>query len=138
MATGPTGLGPDHAACTDELVTAMRARLNAMDPPQGDNVDDPGVRPNFEALGSGVHAILTVRAQPLSTKDDDPDFWAWTAAVITHLADLRAWQQVVRQAVQNWAPADTPGQQFRQAFLDVPLPGQFPGPVPEQQKGHIR
>lgn len=137
MATAPTGLGTDHTTCTGDLVEAMRALLDAQDPPRGKNVDLPEVRPNFEALGTGVHAILTDRAQPVTSKDEDLDFWNWVTAVTTYLADLRAWQSGVRQAVQSWTPADLPGQQFKTALLAVALPGTAPGPAPKQLKGRL-
>ena len=122
-------LGPDGAVCTDELAEAMRARLDQLDPPAGDNVDEPDVRANFAALGAGVHAVLTApgRAETRTAAAQDAAFWAWVAGLTTHATAVASWQAGVRAAVTAWAPADVPGQALRAAVLALPAP---PGPAP--------
>jgi hypothetical protein len=131
-------LGTDRAICTGELVEAMRARLDAEDPPAGKNLDDPNVRKNFEALGEAVYQILTARAETTAQQPHDPPFWAWVGEVTSYLAALGGWQQGVRQAVQSWTPADLPGQQLKTAILGVAVPGPAPGPAPVGLTGRLR
>jgi hypothetical protein len=119
-------LGSDHQTCTTEFVEAMRAKLDQRTPPSGANVDRPDVRPNFEALGEAVFQILSARADTRSQPAQDPAFWNWAEAVSVRLAELRGWQQGLRQAVQNWSPPDVAGQQLRAAILDLTLPGSAP------------
>lgn len=132
-------LGPDPTICTDVLVAAMRARLDALDPPAGGNVDAPDVRANFAALGAAVHAILTApgRAQVRSGAADDVVFWGWVAAVTAHGEALSAWHAGWRDAVTAWTPADTAAQQFRTALLALPPPPAPPAP-PTSLAGVIR
>ena len=122
-------LGGDGTVCTDELVAAMRTRLDLLDPPAGANVDEPEVRANFAALGAGLHAVLTGagRAETRSAAAQDGAFWSWVGALTTHAAALASWQSGLRTAVSAWAPADAPGQALRAAVLALPLP---PGPPP--------
>ena len=131
-------LGGNHQTCTGELVEAMRARLDAEDPPAGENVDKPQVRKNFEALGEAVYQILTVRTETSAQAAQDATFWAWVEGVTAYLAAVGSWQQSVRQAVQGWAPADAPGQQLRSAILALPVPGTAPGPAPTGLTGRLR
>ena len=131
-------LGTNHKTCTDELAGAMRDRLDAEDPPMGANVNDAGVRRNFEALGEALFQILTARAETASQAADDEAFWKWVSAVTGYLGAVGAWQQGVRQAVQNWTPADGPGQQLRAAVLALPTPGTAPGPAPIRLAGRLR
>src|SRR5215212_3135153 len=102
------GLGSNPDKCTTELVEAMRARLNALDPPQGSNVDDPEVQKNFAALGQAVFQIATALAATTSDASEDAAFWAWMADVQAWLLKLSTWQAGVAQAFTNWAPATAP------------------------------
>jgi hypothetical protein len=131
-------LGGDHQTCTGELVEAMRARLDTLDPPAGKNVDDPEVRKNFEALGEAVYQILTVRTETVAQAAQDAAFWAWVSGVTAYLAAVGGWQQGLRQAVQGWTPADAPGQQLKAAILGLPVPGPAPGPAPTGLTGRLR
>jgi hypothetical protein len=131
-------LGNDNTVCTDEFVAAMRSRLDTEDPPLGGNVDEPGIRKNFAALGEAVFQILLARTETSSTSIEDAEFWTWVGRVTTFLTALAAWQQGVRSAVQNWAPVDPPGQQLRTAILAVPQPGAAPGPAPVELTGRLR
>lgn len=131
-------LGPDGTVCTHELAEAMRARLDALDPPAGANVDRPEVRENFAALGAGLHAVLTVRAQTTTSSADDADFWAWVTGLSARVAEALAWQAGVRAAVTAWTPADLPGQALRTAILALPTPAGPVPPVPSSLTGAVR
>lgn len=133
-------LGADGTVCTDELVAAMRSRLDMLDPPAGQNVDQAEVRANFAALGAGVHAILTGagRAQTRSSAAQDSVFWDWIAAMSAFADGLAAWRTGLREAVSGWTPADAAGQAFRAAVLAIPDPPDPPESAPAALVGVIR
>lgn len=131
------GLGPDPGKCTTQFVEAMRARLNAMDPPQGDNVDNPDVQKNFAALGQAVFQIATALAATNSDSQEDAAFWAWIADVQAWLLKLSTWQVGVAQAFTTWAPATAPEIQLRNLVRGVTAPGAPPATAPTRMKGRI-
>lgn len=131
-------LGPDKTICAKEFVDAMRARLDALNPPLGGNVDKPEVKPNLEALGQAVFRILTVDAETFSDVTADPSFWAWMAAVNTWLGKLSAWQSGVAAAFSAYAPVATPETNLRTALLAVPAPGAPPTVVPSSLTGVVK
>ena len=131
------GLGPNPDDCTTQFVEAMRARLNAMDPPQGNNVDDPEVQKNFAALGQAVYQIATALAAPTSDSAEDAAFWDWVADVQAWLLKLSTWQAGVAQAFTTWAPATAPETSLRNLVRAVPAPGAPPATAPTRLKGRI-
>lgn len=112
-------LGNDNEVCKTEFKEAMRARLEAETPGSGANVDRPDVDPNFGALGTAVHHILTLDATWDSDAAADPAFWAWVTA-------LAAWVTGVRAAVQAWTPVQPAEQALRTAILALPAPPPAP------------
>src|SRR6516164_3362469 len=119
-------LGSDNTTCANEFITAMRNRLNQLNPQQGKNVDDPNVKPNLVALGQAVFEILTVDAQTHSDAASDATFWVWIAAVNVWLGALSTWQTGLTAAFNAYAPATTPEKSLRTAVLAVASPGAPP------------
>jgi hypothetical protein len=116
----------------------MRARLNALDPPAGGNVDDPSVKPNLAALGQAVFQILTADAHTFSNPSTDAPFWTWIAAVNVWLGKLSSWQVGVSAAFANYAPATAPEQALKAALIAVAAPGPPPGAVPSSMTGVVK
>jgi hypothetical protein len=124
----------DRQKVKDEFVEAMRTRLG----PNGNNVDDAEVQQNFDALGWGVIRTLTQHAETLSGAEGGADLLAWAADVNKWLAALAAWQQGVTTAFSNWAPATGPEKTFRNAVLNVTVPGAPPASALTGLKGRIK
>src|SRR5687768_11498784 len=115
-------LGTDATVCTAAFVAAQRARLDALDPPVGVNVDLPDVHANLAALGTAVFDVLTStgKAETRSSSAQDAAFWAWVSALTTQVAALTAWQKAVTAAAAAWTPTDPPGVAFKTALLAAP------------------
>lgn len=128
-------LGADGTVCTDGLVAAMRARLEEIG--MGDNVDLPDVKKNFDALGTGLHQVLTVRAETASDPVADADFWAWVQAVNAWMAAVAAWQTGLAAAFNSWAPTQPAEQAFRSAVIGLQSPGAPPPTPPQLLRGRI-
>src|SRR5262249_57054341 len=107
---------------------AMRARLNTETPPAGNNVDDPGVQKNFQALGQGLFRILTVDAE-IDTSGDT-GFWPWVSALSAWAAAMETWQQQVKAAFLAWTPAAAADTAFKNAVLAIADPPAPPAPAP--------
>ena len=131
-------LGSDNTVCANEFITAMRNRLNQLNPPQGANVDDPNVRPNLVALGQAVFEILTADAQIHSDAASDATFWVWIAAVNAWLGKLSTWQAGLTAAFSAYAPATAPEIGLRTAVLAVASPGAPPAGVPIELDGVVK
>jgi hypothetical protein len=121
-------LGPDPTVSTQEFVDAMRARLDKLSPPAGNNVDQDDVKENLGALAAAVHAILTRRAEVTSAPADDAAFWTW-------VKNLTAWQSAVSTAAAAWQPADASAAALKAALTS--LPGGSLAAPPEL-KGRLR
>ncbi|SBT43183.1 hypothetical protein [Micromonospora auratinigra] len=131
-------LGPDKTTCATELREAMRAQLDTMDPPQGGNVDNPQVKPNFDALGDGVWRILTQDAETISAAAQDPTFWAFLAALRTEVEQLRAFDAGLRTAFAAWDPTlPASGATLKAAIAALTVPASTPA-APTSLNGRIR
>ncbi|MEV0429634.1 hypothetical protein [Micromonospora sp. NPDC050495] len=131
-------LGPDKTTCATELREAMRAQLDTMDPPQGGNVDNPQVKPNFDALGDGVWRILTQDAETISAAAQDPTFWAFLAALRTEVEQLRAFDAGLRAAFAAWDPTlPASGATLKAAIAALSVPASTPT-APTGLSGRIR
>jgi hypothetical protein len=132
-------LGTDATACTAAFVAALRARLDALTPPAGGNVDLPEVHANLAALGAAVHQVLTGpgQAETLAAPAHDATFWTWVSALAGQVAALTAWQGGVRTAAAAWVPADPGGAAVKAALLADPQPGPPPA-TPSSLTGVIR
>jgi hypothetical protein len=119
-------LGADNTICKDEYVAAMRARLDALDPPLGANVDDPEVEKNFAALAEALFRILTEKAVIQSNAAEDPAFWQWVASMVVWAQAMKDWQAGLHAAFQNWAPVGGADLAFRTAVLALTPPGAVP------------
>jgi hypothetical protein len=130
-------LGSDNTVCAGEFVEAMRARLDALSPPAGGNVDDSNVKPNLVALGQAVFRILTADAQTFSDASSDAAFWLWVASVNAWLGRLSAWQVGVAAAFSGWAPATAPDLALKTALTAVVAPG-APPTAPSSLTGVVK
>lgn len=120
------GLGTDSTLCKNEYVEAMRARLDALDPPLGANVDDPEVQKNFAALAEALFNVLTVHSDVVSNAAVDAAFWQWVADMVVWAQAMKAWQAGLHAAFQSWAPAGGADLAFRSAVLALAQPGAVP------------
>src|SRR6266540_2948242 len=98
-------LGPDKTTCAAQLREAMRTRLDTLDPPAGANVDNPQVRPNFDALGDGVYQILTSDAETITAAAQDPVFWTFLGSLRAEVEQLRAFHAGLKSAIAAWDPS---------------------------------
>jgi len=131
-------LGPDKATCATELREAMRTQLNTLDPPQGSNVDNEKVKPNFDALGDGVWRILTVDAETFSTTTQDSVFWAFIATLRTEIEQLRAFDAGLKTAFAAWDPTlPASGTTLKTAIAALTVPTSTPA-APTGLTGRIR
>jgi hypothetical protein len=131
-------LGPDKTTCATELREAMRAQLDTLDPPLGGNVDQPQVRPNFDALGDGVWRILTLDAETISTAAQDPVFWTFVATLRTEVEQLRGFDAGLKTAFAAWDPAlPASGVALKAAVAALGVPGSTPA-APTGVNGKIR
>ncbi|MFZ3561356.1 hypothetical protein [Streptomyces sp. BH055] len=131
-------LGPDNTTCAAELREAMRARLDALDPPAGANVDSEQVRPNFDALGQAVHRILTVDAETFSAAAQDPAFWTFLLDVRAEVEQLRAFDANLKAAFAAWDPAlPASGATLKATIAGLAVPTTTPA-APTSLKGELR
>jgi hypothetical protein len=131
-------LGPDRSICATELREAMRTRLDSLTPPAGDNVDDPRVRPNFDALGDGVWRILTQDAETFSADAQDHAFWQFLAGLRTEVELLRAFAVGVQGAFAGWNPAQpASGNTLKTAIAGLTVPPSTPA-APASLRGSIQ
>ncbi|MFZ3566658.1 hypothetical protein ACOKM5_06750 [Streptomyces sp. BH097] len=132
------GLGPDGTTCATELREAMRARLDALTPPAGKNVDSDEVRPNFDALGRAVHRILTVDAETISTAGQDATFWRLLTDLRDEVEQLRAFDAGVKAAFAVWDPAlPSSGATLKSTIAGLTVPSATPA-APDSLKGELR
>lgn len=131
-------LGTDASVCTEELVAAMRARLEAEAKGLGANVDLEAVRANLAALGTAVFRVATVRADTSSDATADAAFWAWTGRVNDYMTAVQAWHSAFVTAVQAWMPTTAPEVQFKSKLVALPAPPAPPAAPPSSLKGKIR
>ncbi|MFG3257553.1 hypothetical protein [Streptomyces sp. NPDC048172] len=131
-------LGPDRTTCATELREAMRARLDALDPPAGANVDSDQVRPNFDALGQALHQILTADAETVSAAAQDPAFWTFLSDLRTEVEQLRAFDAGLKGAFAAWDPAlPASGAALKTAIAALAVPTTTPA-APADLKGKLR
>lgn len=131
-------LGPDKTTCATQLREAMRAQLDTMTPPQGDNVDKPQVRPNFDALGDGVWRILTLDAETISAATQDPTFWTFIATLRAEVEQLRAFDAGLQAAFAAWDPAlPSSGVTLKAAIAALSVTGSTPT-APTSLNGKLR
>jgi hypothetical protein len=131
-------LGPDRTTCATQLREAMRTHLNTLDPPAGANVDDPRVKPNFDALGEGVFRILTRDARTTSVAADDPAFWGFVEELLDEVESLRAFDAGLKVAFAAWNPAaPASGTALKTAIAALTVPDSTPS-VPTGLSGKIR
>ena len=131
-------LGPDSTTCATELREAMRAHLDTLDPPVGDNVDKPEVKPNFDALGEGVFRILSQDAETFSNRDHDTAFWDFISALRTEIDQLRAFDAGLRAAFAAWDPAlPASGTTLKSAIAALVVPASTPA-APTGLNGRIQ
>ena len=131
-------LGPDKTTCATELREAMRSQLNTLDPPQGANVDNEKVKPNFDALGDGVWRILTLDAETFSTTTQDSVFWAFIAALRGEVEQLRAFDAGLKTAFAAWDPTvPASGTTLRGAIAALTVPTTTPA-APTTLIGKVR
>ncbi|MEU4713976.1 hypothetical protein AB0F73_10050 [Micromonospora purpureochromogenes] len=131
-------LGPDKTICATELREAMRSQLDTLNPPLGSNVDDPRVKPNFDALGDGVWRILTVDAETISSAAQDPMFWAFITNLRTEIEQLRAFDAGLKTAFAAWDPTlPASGTALKTALAALAVPGSTPA-APTRLDGRVR
>lgn len=131
-------LGPDRTICATELREAMRTHLDTLDPPAGANVDNPQVRPNFDALGDGVYHILTADAETLAAAAEDPVFWTFLSNLRSEVEQLRAFQAGLRTAFTAWDPnLPASGTGLKSAIAALVVPGSTPA-TPGSLRGRLR
>ncbi|WP_306316877.1 MULTISPECIES: hypothetical protein [unclassified Streptomyces] len=131
-------LGPDETICAGELREAMRARLDALTPPAGKNVDSDDVRPNFDALGRAVHRILTVDAETVSAADQDATFWRFLTELRDEVEQLRTFDAGLKTAFAAWDPAlPASGATLKAAIAGLAVPTTTPA-APASLKGELR
>lgn len=131
-------LGPDNTTCAAELREAMRARLDALTPPAGKNVDSDEVRPNFDALGQAIHRILTVDAETISGADQDVTFWKFLTDLRDEVEQLRAFDAGLKTAFAAWDPAlPASGTTLKAAIAGLAVPTATPA-APAGLKGALR
>jgi hypothetical protein len=131
-------LGPDKTTCATELREAMRAQLNTLIPPLGSNVDNPQVKPNFDALGDGVWRILTLDAETISAAAQDPVFWAFIANLRTEIEQLRAFDAGLKTAFAAWDPTlPASGTTLKAALATLAVPGSTPA-APARLNGKVQ
>jgi hypothetical protein len=131
-------LGTDRTICATELREAMRTQLDTLTPPAGDNVDDPRVRPNFDALGDGVWRILTQDAETFSADAQDHAFWQYLADLRAEVELLRAFAAGVQGAFAVWNPLQpATGTALKTAIAALPVPPTTPA-APASLRGSIR
>lgn len=131
-------LGPDKTTCATELREAMRAHLDTLDPPAGNNVDNAQVRPNFDALGEGVYQILTADAETVTAAAEDAVFWAFVGNLRTELEQLRAFDAGLKSAFAAWDPASpASGTTLKAAIAALAVPGSTPA-APTSLRGRLR
>lgn len=131
------GLGPDNSIAKHEFIEAMRARLEAKEAGLGANVDDPEVKLNLGALGKAVYLIATVHAETRSDSFTDSEFWQWVEEVNDWLISLRAWQQDIDIAFNNWTPTAVAEQNLKNALVAIDDPGFPPASFPASIRGKI-
>jgi hypothetical protein len=131
-------MGPDKTICATELREAMRTQLNTLDPPAGANVDNPKVRPNFDALGDGVYKILTTDAETISAASQDPVFWVFLDNLRTEIEQLRVFDAGLKTAFAGWNPADpASGTTLKNAIAGLTVPATTPA-TPTSLKGKLQ
>ena len=131
-------LGPDKTTCATELREAMRAQLDTLDPPAGANVDDPRVKPNFDALGEGLFRILAHDAETTSAETEDSVFWDFLKALRAELETLRAFDAGLQAAFAAWNPAvAASGTTLKAAIAALAVPASTPA-APASLNGKIR
>jgi hypothetical protein len=131
-------LGPDKTTCATELREAMRARLNALDPPAGANVDSVEVRPNFDALGQAIHQILTADAETISAAAQDATFWTFLSDLRGEVEQLRAFDAGLKSAFAAWDPAlPASGATLKATIAGLAVPTTTPT-APASLKGKLQ
>jgi hypothetical protein len=131
-------LGSDKTTCATELREAMRVQLDTLDPPAGSNVDNPQVRPNFDALGEAVYQILTADAETTSAAAQDPVFWAFLGDLRTEIEQLRAFGAGLRNAFAAWDPNNpASGATLKAAISGLTVPTSTPA-APGSLKGKLQ
>ncbi len=131
-------LGPDKTICATELREAMRTQLDTLAPPAGANVDDPKVRPNFDALGDGVYKILTIDAETITAAAQDPVFWTFLDNLRTEIEQLRTFDAGLKTAFAAWDPSQpASGTSLKGAIAALVVPGSTPA-TPASLKGKLR
>jgi hypothetical protein len=131
-------LGPDKTTCATELREAMRTQLDTLDPPAGANVDDPKVRPNFDALGDGVYKILTADAETITAAAQDSQFWTFLGNLRTEVEQLRAFDAGLKTAFAAWDPSvPASGTTLKNAIAALVVPGSTPA-TPVSLKGKLQ
>lgn len=131
-------LGPDKTICATELREAMRARLNALDPPAGANVDSDQVRPNYDALGQAVYQILTADAETVSAAAQDPSFWTYLSDLRTEVEQLRTFDAGLKTAFAAWDPTlPASGTALKTAIAALAVPTATPA-APASLKGKLQ
>jgi hypothetical protein len=128
-------LGPNNTICTEELIRAMRARLERDEPGLGAAVDKPGAQKNLAAYGEAIYQIAH-RATVEADRASDAAFWAWVNALTEYVTGLNKWQQQVSEAFRAWAPTDRSSQQLRAQLLALEPPADLPNP-PRRLQGRI-
>jgi hypothetical protein len=131
-------LGPDKTTCATELREAMRAHLDTLDPPAGANVDDPRVKPNFDALGSGVYQILVSDAETISAAAQDSTFWLFLDTLRAEVEQLRAFDAGLKTAFAAWDPTvPASGTTLKGVVAALAVPGSTPA-TPSSMRGKLR
>jgi hypothetical protein len=133
-------LGSDKTKCATALREAMRAQLNTLDPPQGSNVDNEAVKPNFDALGDGVYTILTdaEHAETITASAQDPVFWTFLGNLRTEVEQLRAFAVGLKNAFAAWDPAaPASGATLKNTIAGLTVPATTPA-TPASLKGKLQ